>query len=427
MYLKKRGNTFHFRKRVPKEFQSFFTKTDIQVPLNTDSEKAAQQRALCFNRLLDDFWYDLAVSGTDKAQNKYKKMLLHAKMCGFQYVPMKKITKESSATNFIGRVDLASKMPEPIAKSILGSTKRSALNLSKVLEIFITHERGNLTSHSDNQIRKWENPRKKAFKNLIAVVEDKDLHSLTREDILKFRQWWIDKIQKENKTANSANKDFNHLQKGISIAADNMGINVPVESLFKKIRLTEVQKKRRYPFETSFIQNTLLASDLANLDEECRLFIYAMSDTGARISELVGLEYDNGDINLDALIPHIKIRPNNTRNLKTPQSERDLPLVGASLFAFQKLEIGFSQYHGKADHISNTINRICRRDGIFPSAHHSLYSLRHSFEDRLTAIEPPDKVQAELMGHKYHRPRYGHGASLEQKKLWLEKIAFKVG
>jgi hypothetical protein len=43
----------------------------------------------------------------------------------------------------------------------------------------------------------------------------------------------------------------------------------------------------------------------------------------------------------------------------------------------------------------------------------TLYSLRHTFEDRLTAVEAPEKVVAALIGHKWHRPRYGLGPSLE--------------
>ena len=86
----------------------------------------------------------------------------------------------------------------------------------------------------------------------------------------------------------------------------------------------------------------------------------------------------------------------------------------------------FNRYFGKPDLISGTINKYCRDNNILPSQNHSLYSLRHSFEDRLTAVEPPDKVQAALMGHKYSRPRYGLGPTLSQKKAWLDRIDFKV-
>ena len=51
-------------------------------------------------------------------------------------------------------------------------------------------------------------------------------------------------------------------------------------------------------------------------------------------------------------------------------------------------------------------------------------TMREFDELCLTKVEAPDKVSAALMGHKYHRPRYGLGPSLEQKREWLQRIAF---
>lgn len=240
---------------------------------------------------------------------------------------------------------------------------------------------------------------------------------------MNFRAWWVGRIRDEGKTPNSANKDMGFVRQMLRCATDNTGLALPVDDLFRKTMLKESGSSRN-PFEVGFIRDVLLGPPVAGMNEECRLFLFAMADTGARVSELAGLE--PGDIVTEAEIPHIRIRPNAIRGLKTPQSERDLPLVGASLYAFERLPDGFDHYRGKADLLSNTINKFLRENGLLPGPHHSLYSLRHSFEDRLTAVEPPDKVQAALMGHKYVRPRYGHGPGLAQKQEWMEKIAFDV-
>ena len=252
---------------------------------------------------------------------------------------------------------------------------------------------------------------------------DLSITEITRQHILDFRSWWIKRLENEGLSANSANKDFGFIKQILKLGSHNYNLNIPVDTLFRGIRLKEVEKIRRFPFTTTFIQERLFTID-HRLNLEARLLIFIMADTGARISELVGLE--EKDIVLNHEIPHIKIRPNATRNLKTPQSERDIPLVGSSLYGFKKLDGTFNRYFGKPDLISGTINKYCRDNNILPSQNHSLYSLRHSFEDRLTAVEPPDKVQAALMGHKYSRPRYGLGPTLSQKKAWLDRIAFKV-
>jgi hypothetical protein len=35
----------------------------------------------------------------------------------------------------------------------------------------------------------------------------------------------------------------------------------------------------------------------------------------------------------------------------------------------------------------------------------------------------PDRLQADLMGHKFNRPRYGEGPTLAHKLEWLLKLA----
>ena len=54
-----------------------------------------------------------------------------------------------------------------------------------------------------------------------------------------------------------------------------------------------------------------------------------------------------------------------------------------------------------------------------------MYSLRHSFQERSLAVNTPDRVQADLMGHKFNRPAYGEGAALVHKLERLDKIRLK--
>jgi hypothetical protein len=87
---------------------------------------------------------------------------------------------------------------------------------------------------------------------------------------------------------------------------------------------------------------------------------------------------------------------------------------------------GFPAYFDKSAALSATVNKFLKSRKLRPTDRHSLYSLRHTFEDRLTAVEPPEKIQAFLMGHRYDRPKYGSPPSLEQLRGWLDKIAFKA-
>ena len=53
-----------------------------------------------------------------------------------------------------------------------------------------------------------------------------------------------------------------------------------------------------------------------------------ISDTGMRLSEALGLTWD--DVNIDHKYPHIKLKPYPWRSLKTASSSREVPLVGVS-------------------------------------------------------------------------------------------------
>ncbi|MBO9419194.1 hypothetical protein J7481_06780 [Labrenzia sp. R4_2] len=52
--------------------------------------------------------------------------------------------------------------------------------------------------------------------------------------------------------------------------------------------------------------------------------------------------------------------------------------------------------------------------------------MRHTFQDGLTALDVPDRMQTELMGHKFDRPIYGTDPTLEHKKTVVEKLPFFV-
>lgn len=53
-----------------------------------------------------------------------------------------------------------------------------------------------------------------------------------------------------------------------------------------------------------------------------------------------------------------------------------------------------------------------------------MYSLRHSFEDRMIAAGVDDRIQRDLFGHRLDRERYGKGATLEHLQEIVQALAF---
>jgi integrase len=110
------------------------------------------------------------------------------------------------------------------------------------------------------------------------------------------------------------------------------------------------------------------------------------------------------------------------RTLKTNHSRRIIPLTGISLTAFQQFPNGFPRYADNPT-LSDTINKFLRENGLMESERHTLYSLRHSFEDRMLAAGVDERIRRDLMGHALNRERYGSGADLKQLQELLLKIA----
>ncbi len=234
----------------------------------------------------------------------------------------------------------------------------------------------------------------------------------------------MDCVQNENKDIGSANKDIGAINQMLNDISDKYQLDL--KEPFARMRLRGEKHNPRPPLPPEWVQNKILAPDAMNgLNETCQAVIVIMAYTGMRPSEILGLTQE--DILLDHEYPHVKIRAGK-RSLKTEHSIRDIPLIGQALEATAALQAngGFADYFGRADQLSANANKFMRNAGLFPSEDHTLYSLRHTFQDRLIEVECPERIQAELMGHKFTRPKYGKGPSLKQKAFWLEKVRYQT-
>ncbi|MGI1678759.1 MAG: site-specific integrase [Cellvibrionaceae bacterium] len=427
-YLMQRDGFYYYRRRVPDYLVEYDKRKFIRTSLKTRDKREAIRKAAILNDFIEEYWQSLINDNTLDPNIAYKLAIKRAELHGFKYKSATEVSLEQVGTISERLVEATNAIDEPEAVSaILGGQTVPELSLEALWNEYYNFKKPDLIVKSKSQRERWINPRVRAYKTFAKVCDNISVNNITRNDIMAFRAWWSERLVEGNMAPNSANKDLTHLRSLLAFAQDNKEyITFDVNSLFARIRFKERDSERR-PFATEFISSTLLnPKNLIGLNDECRLFLYAMADTGARPSELVGLNAQRGDIRLDAPIPYIHIRPDEHRELKNRYSQRQIPLVGASLYAFKQLPDGFQQYFQKPDQLSANLNGFLREHGLLPTDDHTVYSLRHSFEDRLSAVEPPEKIQSFLMGHKYRRERYGDGPTLYQKKNWLQKIAFSM-
>ncbi|WP_234450807.1 tyrosine recombinase XerC [Paracoccus sp. MC1862] len=271
---------------------------------------------------------------------------------------------------------------------------------------------------SADQKRIWINPRKKAVANFIEQIDDLALDQITRDHMLDFRKWWSDRVSDGEVSTNSANKEIGHLSSILFTVNElkRLGLNLPLGVL----TLKKTDQKNRPPFSNEWIKTKLLAPGaLDGLNIKARNILRVMVNTGARPSEVAALL--PAHIHLSAKVPFIEILPEG-RHIKSLYSKRKIPLVGVSLAAMRECKDGFSRYRNKPG-LSATINKFLSENGLKESPGHVLYSLRHSFEDRMLAAGIDERIRRDLLEHRLNRERYGAGASLEHVHQLLQAIA----
>jgi integrase len=173
------------------------------------------------------------------------------------------------------------------------------------------------------------------------------------------------------------------------------------------------------------MRNTILTPNaLAALNTEARGVVLIMIETGARPSEICNLKPEN--IHLNTKVPYIEIHGKSDREVKASASNREIPLVGVSLEAMKANSNGFPRYFDKDTHLSNTLMKYFKENNLLETPAHKIYSIRHSFEDRMLEAGLDYALRCTLMGHKNNRPSYGDGGSMEYRRDQLLKIAHPV-
>jgi integrase len=84
---------------------------------------------------------------------------------------------------------------------------------------------------------------------------------------------------------------------------------------------------------------------------------------------------------------------------------------------------GIERYRGGSASLSATVNKYLRIDNLLETDKHTLYGLRHSFEDRMLEAGIDERIRRDLMGHSLRRERYGDGGSLELLSQLLAPVA----
>jgi integrase len=427
-YLTKRNGVWQFVRRVPLEYASLDPRgvikhsTKVEVLKDRRGNKAGKI-ADAMNRELEAYWQGLSEGKAQEAQNRYDEARRRARTLGFTYAETAELASRSTLAvleRFEKLMATGLVEDEGARAALLGREKRPPMKLSEVFPKFENQTRNEVKDMSPNQLRRWKNGYMLAINDLIEVVGDRDLATLTHSDILDYTDWLEARVEEEEIVAKTANKYIGHNSK--MIKALNRKLRLGLPDFFAGMRLEGTKNVSRPPFPTEFVQTRILADGaLMGLNDEARRAVMLITETGLRISEAVNL--NETTIHLHSNIPHIEVLPDG-RRVKSKDSVRTIPLVGVALMAMRLQPKGFPRYHDKGASFSAYVNEFLQDKGLRPTRKHTVYSLRHTFKDRLIAAKAQDSMIEVLMGHSDDHPKYGDGPPLDMKLEVLQRIAF---
>ena len=372
-YLMNKGGVYYFTRHIPSDLQHHYERPRIVMCLKTSNKNAATKASQSMASKLDDFWLQMRMAEID--------------------VPASKL--------------LVKGKPKEVFTS-------STIKLSDALVAYFDLKGQGRPA----------NFYKAATRNIGYVIDhlgDRPLDTYSSSDAASFRDWLIDR----GLSISSIRRIFGTVRAVINLTIQEQGLGCA--NGFSKIYLPDEEAETRQPIPIDkliIIQNKCL-----EIADERRLLMALISDTGMRLSEALGLVWD--DIKLEQQFPHIHLVPHSWRQLKTAGSKRLIPLVGYALEAIKIIhkQRGTCRYLFKSytdgikcngNSASAALNKWMREyteQGV-------VHSFRHSFRDRLREADVSMELIDQLGGWAASSigQGYGSGHSLQKKYEAMERI-----
>ena len=373
-YLWIKGDTYYFNRRVPKDIQSYYSSSRIVICLKTSRRESALRAARSIAQRLEDYWTSLRLANID-----------------------------------IPAFHLLRRDPKDVSQN-------NCEILSQALGLY-------LRLKGVNKDKTFRRGAERNIQSVIDVLGDRPLDEYSSSDAAMYRDYLL----KRGLNTASVKRNFSTIRSIINLTIQEHGLDC--RNAFSKVYLPELDDvKQRKPIPIASIRQ--IQKDCVSYDDEARWLVSLISDTGMRLSEAAGLHID--DIKLDDEVPHINLKPHPWRRLKTKGSQRQIPLVGASLWAAQRIKsntnnspYAFPRYTSNkgtnANSASAALNKWLKSrvpEGCV------IHSFRHSLRDRLRAVQCPSDMIDQIGGWSTLGigQGYGDGYDLMMLENWMNRI-----
>ena len=247
-YLMCKGGVYYFTRHVPNDLQRHYATPRIVICLKTRSQNAALKASRSMAAKLDDFWLQMRVANMDVPASD-------------------KLTKQQPKEAF---TSCAPKLSDALQRYF----KLKGIDKPK---LFFTASERNVGY-------------------VIECLADRPIDTYTTADAATFRDWLIEK----HLSTASIKRIFSTIRAVFNLTIHEDGLECT--NAFAKTFLPSDERPKRATISREDIKR--IQQVCLDIADERRLLVALLSDTGMRLSEAIGLVWDD-----DHEYPHISLKP----------------------------------------------------------------------------------------------------------------------
>jgi integrase len=400
-YLFKRGSTYNFRQRVPLDLKHFFRQLSITTSFHTKDYSKAVASYPDMAARYEALWAHLrdpaacADAGADRIMTELGAVPGDCAHGGpdFNYgIAAKWVEHLIGSPGFANGGTKIAPADKVVARRLFSPPVKDPTHLlSQALDIYLKY-------HTRGTEPEFCKDRRRPIQYVIDAVGDLPLPDYTRAHARQFSESLTARGLKTKSVRDYiglVTATFNRAKVEWELSCGNP---------FSKLNIiNEHADDEKVPDFTAAELETIVAACLIAKDPDVAHSVAIQLETGCRISEILGLRAD--DVQLSCAVPHILIRGNSARPLKTTGSERAIPVVGIALSAATEALAQSGGHSGwlfpcVTSRVSPgakiAVNRwLAKVTGTSKGSH----SFRHSLETRLTLAEVPQGIIDQITGH----------------------------
>ncbi|WP_050931590.1 DUF6538 domain-containing protein [Aestuariivita boseongensis] len=433
-----KSGRYRYRRRVPSELRNLINKREFSISLKTTDKLVALER---YERVHRDVEAEIdAARSIDPADAKHRATLQTLRK--HDLVPplaksLAPVTFAADPEKFRKFTDAALRAPDrefdQIIEAKFFGVQKPPVRLSKAVGAYLEEHK---EADNERDLRKQTGLVVNLIKSITREA-DPIIDDINIDVAYSFR----DTLRSKGLARGTIQRRINTIRAILNFAKKRFQLN-GYENPFSGLEVAKTASDRRakdsrLPLTVEEIQrcNPYVLSKNSDIAD---LWIL-MTFTGARRRELLGLEWQ--DVDLEHPVPHIIIRPNSIRGVKTDTSIRKVPFVGKALETISvrsknvelnqaSLKPVFSRYASTNgfNTASSLMTKAMKQAGVWQKITKVPYSLRHSHKDWMRRVAP--EYWANLVhGHAQGgiAANYGGDDMLDQLACYIEKACRTAG